>query len=137
MTLATTGPDGPWAADVFFAERGLRELYFISSPKSRHAQDLLHSNAVAATVHPEPGDWRSIRGLQLSGDAHAVDESETAAARAMYTRKFPFAEPLLGPDSEIAAKTSSNRFYVLHVRKLFLIDNSLGFGTRQEIATGD
>jgi uncharacterized protein len=136
MTLATTGPDGPWAADVFFAESGLSELFFISSPSSRHAHDLIRSGSVAATVHPEPGDWRSIAGLQLSGYAGEVAEPQSESARDLYLRKFPFAEPLLRPDSPIASKTASNRFFVVHVRTLFLIDNSLGFGTRQAIAIG-
>jgi uncharacterized protein YhbP (UPF0306 family) len=136
MTLATSGAGGPWAADVFFAERGIGRLYFISSPNSRHTQDLMSSSRVAATIRPEPGDWRSISGLQLAGEASAVGDADAESAREVYIRKFPFAEVLLGSNSEIAAKTASTRFYFVQVRRMFLIDNRLGFGARHEVALG-
>jgi len=134
MSLATAGPEGLWAADVFFAADGLRGLYFLSSPSSRHSRDLLNSATVAATVHPEPGaDWRAIRGLQIQGDASVVEADGLEHARSIYLAKFPFVASLLKPDSEIAAKTSGTRFFQVRVRRLYLVDNSLGFGTRLEI----
>ena len=39
MTLATQGRDGPWAAAVFYASEGF-DLYFLSSPSTRHCADL-------------------------------------------------------------------------------------------------
>lgn len=137
MTLATAGPEGLWAADVFFAPRGFRELFFISSPTSRHGRNLLGSPLVSATVHVDVGsDWRSIRGLQLSGEARLVHENEVADARAAYLQKFPFAAALLKPDAEVHEKTAGTRFFVLRVQRLYLVDNRLGFGVRQEIDLG-
>lgn len=134
MTLATSGSEGPWAADVFFASDGLGAHYFISSPTTRHARNLLQSGGCAATVHPDAGmDWRAIKGVQMEGDAASVAEEDVRRARAVYVAKFPFAAPLLGPNSEIAAKAAGTRFFVLRVRHVFLLDNSLGFGNRQEI----
>lgn len=137
MTLATCGPDGPWAADVFFASASAGEHFFISSPNSRHARNLLASASVAATVHPDPGtDWRSIRGLQIEGHAAAVPETELERARSVYVAKFPFAAALLRPDSEIAGKAAGTQFFVLRAQRLYLVDNRLGFGNRQEVELG-
>jgi uncharacterized protein len=134
MTLATSGPEGIWAADVFFAANNLSRLYFLSSPDSRHARNTLAAAPVAGTIHPEAGsDWRAIRGLQLEGDVLLVPESGRAAAERVYFAKFPFAARLLQPDSDVAVRTSSTKFFALQVRRMFLVDNSLGFGNRQEL----
>jgi uncharacterized protein len=134
MTLATAGADGLWAADVFFAPRGLEELFFLSSPTTVHARNLLASPSVAATIHADVGsDWRSIRGLQLAGSAALVETESLAAARDAYFGKFPFAAALLQPGAEIEAKTSGTQFFVLRVERLYLVDNRLGFGVRHEL----
>ena len=134
MTLATNGPDGPWAADVFFASASAGEHFFISSPNSRHARNLLAGANIAATVHPDPGsDWRAIRGLQLEGQAMAVPDAELEYARSVYVEKFPFAAALLRSDSEVASKIAGTTFFVVRVLHLYLVDNRLGFGNRQEI----
>jgi nitroimidazol reductase NimA-like FMN-containing flavoprotein (pyridoxamine 5'-phosphate oxidase superfamily) len=43
LALGTCGPEGPWVASVYFAAdlTGDRlHLYFLSSPSSRHSQNL-------------------------------------------------------------------------------------------------
>ena len=95
MTLATGGPDGPWAADVYFAERDFA-LYFLSSARSRHARELAAQPRCAVTVHPAPPtSWQQITGLQLSGQARALTGTEAARAIATYLRKFPFAKDVI------------------------------------------
>jgi uncharacterized protein YhbP (UPF0306 family) len=137
LTLATGGSDGLWAADVFFAPQGRSLLVFISSPNSRHARNAIASPAVAATVHAESGaDWQAIRGLQIEGDVALIREDELAAAQAAYFRKFPFAAGLLKPDEAVQSKTVGTRFYALRVRRMFLVDNRLGFGVRREVRLG-
>jgi uncharacterized protein YhbP (UPF0306 family) len=134
MSLATSGPEGLWSADVFFAPRGLSELVFLSSPSTQHAANIIGSAAVTATIHVDVGsDWRKIRGLQLAGAAGLIAEAELAAARAAYFMKFPFAERLLDPNSEVESKTSDTRFFALRVQRLYLVDNRLGFGVRHAI----
>ena len=78
LTLATFGPEGPWAAGVYFAADGL-SLYFLSDPASRHCRDLAANPRVAATVHEDVASWQDIRGVQLSGCADAVSPAAEAA----------------------------------------------------------
>jgi hypothetical protein len=59
LNLATTGPEGPWSASVYFARDG-RRLLFLSSSRSRHARDLAADPRCAATIsgdtrHPARG----------------------------------------------------------------------------------
>ena len=101
MTLATCAGDAPWAATVFFASDDL-QLYFFSSPDSRHCQNLAANSRVAVTIQEDYKDWREIKGIQLEGQVVLVDGVlEKAKAMAVYARKYPdviklFTDPRAG-----------------------------------------
>ncbi|MCP4360184.1 MAG: pyridoxamine 5'-phosphate oxidase, partial [Chloroflexi bacterium] len=61
MTLATNGPEGLWAAAVFYVNVDFR-LYFLSSPTTRHSLNIAARPAVAATIQEDYGDWLAIKG---------------------------------------------------------------------------
>ncbi len=132
MSLATAGPEGPWSAAVFYANDGLT-LYFISAPESRHSRDIGASGRAAATIHRDVGDWREVRGIQLEGEAARVGATERAAALSCYGRKFPLVADLASAPPEIAAAMARVEWYRLSPRRVRLVDNSLGFGHREEL----
>ncbi len=140
LTLATSGPEGPWAAAVYFAADGL-SLYFLSDPASRHCRDLTADPRVAATVHEDVRSWQDIRGLQLSGRAEAVSsEAEAGRAWDSYLAKFPFVSALRTADGfEIMGRAVTARLYRITPDRLFFLDNRAGFGGRRELdlAKGD
>ncbi len=129
LSLATTGPDGaPHAAAVFFAVDDDLTLYFLSEPKTMHAQHIGDGATVAATIEENNQDWKSIRGLQLHGWAEPCSGIEEERARTVYAARFPFvarAETLAGPLSRV-------RYYKLTPTWIRLIDNTLGFGHKEE-----
>ncbi len=140
MTLATVGQDGePRAAAVFYAaDKGLN-LYFLSSPNSRHSQNLARTPRVAATVHADGQAWQAICGLQIEGTARQVDGvRELAHAARVYAGRFEFLKGLLGADDaggpvSLAGPVASSRFYVLRPTWIRLIDNAMGFGHKEEV----
>lgn len=129
MTLATHGPDGPWAAAVFYAEAG-DALYFVSVAGSRHCGDLAADSRCAATIHAEVDNWRAIRGIQLAGRVDELAGHERDAARTRYQEKFPFAHPATAAPTLLQALTKV-RWYRLRIERLYFIDNARGFGQRQ------
>lgn len=132
MSVATSGPEGPWSAAVFYASDALT-LYFPSSPASRHSRDIEASGRAAATIHAETGDWREIRGLQLEGAAARISGTERVAAIARYGEKFPLVAELSSVPREIAAAMARVEWYRLTPRRVRLVDNTLGFGHREEL----
>lgn len=136
MTLATCSEGLPWATDVYFAPVGY-ELYFFSSPRSRHCVNLAATPACAASVRPEVSTWREIRGLQMEGQARQASALETAAALPAYLGKFPFAAELLKDPAATAGKLASVRLHVFTPRAVRYLDNSLGFGTRFHLRLED
>jgi uncharacterized protein YhbP (UPF0306 family) len=133
MTLATSGPDGAWAAAVFYANRDFT-LYFISSPRSRHARDIAREPRVAAAIHEDYRDWPAIQGIQLSGSVERLEGAARDAALACYREKFRFLD---GTDEALApvlAALGEAGCYRLSPSELYFIDNSAGFGQRSPIA---
>ncbi|NOZ27399.1 MAG: pyridoxamine 5'-phosphate oxidase family protein [Chloroflexi bacterium] len=138
MTLATVGPDGaPQAAAVFYAPDDRLNLYFLSEPDSRHARNLSLDPRVAATIHADGQDWRSITGLQIEGTAEQVkDARELAHATRTYAARFDFVAGLLtgageGP-ATLVGPLARSRLYVLRPRWIRLIDNRVRFGHKEE-----
>lgn len=129
-TLATNGSDGPWAAAVFYASDGF-ELYFLSSPTSRHCRNIALSTRVAATIQEDYADWREIRGIQLEGTIAELAGADEHTARALYAEKFRFVR---GPVGAIAEALKKVRWYRLSPERVYFVDNSQGFGHRDEIS---
>jgi uncharacterized protein YhbP (UPF0306 family) len=135
-TLATTGPEGPWAAAVFYANTGFT-LYFLSSPTSRHGRNIGENEEVAATIQEDYGDWHEIKGIQLQGQAKRLEGAERAEAEARFGAKFPrLVSPALVPGA-IARALRLVAWYELEPTRVYFVDNSRGFAHRDEIPLQD
>jgi uncharacterized protein YhbP (UPF0306 family) len=135
MTLATQGPDGPWAAAVFYAEDGV-DLLFLSSPASRHGRNLAQHARCAATIQQDYSDWAQIQGVQLEGRVIELHGDVARVARECYARKFPIVGAAGGAPAEIAAALQRVHWYRLVPERLYFIDNSRGFGHRETVELG-
>ena len=135
MTLATCGPDGPWAAAVFYVSVG-STLYFLSSPSSRHCRNLTLDPRCAATVQEDTDDWTRIKGIQLEGQASEVHGDEAVLARQRYADKFPLVGRLASAPAVIVAALAKVHWYGLQPRHMHFIDNSRGFGHRELVDLG-
>ena len=135
MTLATQGAAGPWAAAVFYAWDGA-SLIFLSSAKTRHAIDLAADPRCAATIQEDYSDWPRIKGIQLEGRVARLSGDDEAEARRQYGEKFPIARPLAKLPPAIVEAFARVNWYRLTPSRMYFIDNSKGFGHRNEIALG-
>jgi uncharacterized protein YhbP (UPF0306 family) len=130
MTLATNGPEGLWAAAVFYASYGF-ELYFLSAPTTRHSRNIAANPHVAVTIQEDYKDWLAIRGVQLEGECRQLDGESRSTAIERYEAKFP----IIGPDapSQIAQALDKVAWYRVAPERVFFIDNSLDLGHRDEV----
>ena len=72
MALATADASGrPWASPVWYAPRGYRELFWVSSPEARHSRNLAQRPELAIVIFDshEPGSWKAV---YMSADAEQV-----------------------------------------------------------------
>lgn len=135
MTLATQGAQGPWAAAVFYASDGC-SLIFLSSPNSRHCGNLAQDARCAATIQEDYSDWRQIKGIQLEGRVSELQGEEETRARQLYGEKFPIVGTLAHAPLSIVEALARVRWFSLVPERFYFIDNSRGFGHRDEIGLG-
>ena len=129
ITLATHGPLGLWAAAVFYASETFN-IYFISAGHTRHAQNLADKHQVAGTIQEDYHDWTAIKGIQLEGSVELLSGDERERAINVYAKKYPFIQA----DSEpIQAALQAMNWYRLTPDRVYLVDNSKGFGHRDEV----
>jgi hypothetical protein len=129
MTLATTGPQGIWAAAVFYVNDGF-ELIFLSAAHTRHGQNITAVPHVAATIQEDYRDWQEIQGIQLEGRVSLLTDVSRETAISRYLQKYPF---LANADEKMQAAIAQVNWYLLRPDRLYFIDNSLGLGHRDEI----
>ncbi|MFA6313555.1 MAG: pyridoxamine 5'-phosphate oxidase family protein [Sterolibacterium sp.] len=135
VTLATGTNGDPWAAAVFYVNDGFK-LYFLSSPTSRHSLNLAQNQRVAATIQEDYADWLEIKGVQLEGVASEIRGAEEQLARQLYGEKFPVVGKLAQAPAAIVKAMAKVRWYQVVPQRLFFIDNSAGFGKREQIDLG-
>ncbi|MCB9456507.1 MAG: pyridoxamine 5'-phosphate oxidase family protein [Anaerolineaceae bacterium] len=128
LALATVDEAGnPQAAPLFYISDDDLNLYWLSSPTSRHSLNLAANKQVAATIYPAVWEWTAIRGLQIEGEAGIVRDSahrETILTR--YRHKFN-----LPPD--LNAIIEQSILYSLRPTWIRWLDNGVSFGYKAEI----
>lgn len=130
LSLATATEDGqPQAAPLFFAEMDDLSLIFISEQKVRHSQNIARDGRVAAAIYADGQAWESIQGLQIEGVCRALSGPAAEAARSVYLAKYPFIEE----NKFLAGMLNKVTFYRIWPAWIRLIDNSQGFGHKEEI----
>ena len=137
ISLATALGGIPHAAAVFYVSIGFN-LYFLSSPKSRHGDNLIQNPTVSGTINEDYSNWLQIKGIQFEGRVECIGGIlKNARIVKAYVKKFPnVADFLISPHKlgkGIAQKVSSVKFYQIWPVKICFLDNSLGFGHKEEL----
>ena len=129
LTLATVAEDGrPQAAPLFYAEMDDLSLIFISERKARHSQNVSRDNRVAATIYADGQQWQNIQGLQIEGICAGLAGQAARAARRVYLNKYPF----IKQNKILWLMLNTITFYKITPTWMRLIDNSQGFGHKEE-----
>jgi uncharacterized protein len=136
MSLASCGPEGPHAANLFYARDGF-SLLWVSDRRSRHSAELEAEPRVAATVASDYLDFGEIRGVQIHGRAERLDGERERAARGLLEARYPFLQKIsLLPQALLSAYARVS-FYRLAPERLVLIDNTRGFGHKETLEIAD
>jgi nitroimidazol reductase NimA-like FMN-containing flavoprotein (pyridoxamine 5'-phosphate oxidase superfamily) len=87
MTLATADESGtPWASPVWFATEDYHQLYWISSPSSRHSENIAVRPAVSVVVFDSTARPLAVQAVYMTATAERVPESEVEAGIGVFSR---------------------------------------------------
>ncbi|MFI6940349.1 pyridoxamine 5'-phosphate oxidase [Streptomyces sp. NPDC050418] len=131
LSLAYVDDGTPQACAVFYAPSPSGTLLFLSSPSTVHGAALAAQQPaarVAFTVQRDQQEWTTISGVQGRGFVRRVSEQGEAAAREVYLRAFPY----VAEDPRLVKAVDSAAWWELVPGWLRVIDNSRGFGHKEE-----
>ena len=134
MSLATVVDGAAHASSLMYAAAEFT-LYWTSEPRTRHSQAIEREARVSATIAPDYGDFRAIRGVQLEGRARRLGEpGEVDVARKLMSRRYRFLQEMeLLPDT-LRRAISGAAYYRLDPERITWIDNTRGFGSRHTLS---
>ena len=120
MSFATVKDNKPWVCELHFYYDEELNLYFTSSKKTRHAQELLANPHVAGNIVTQHFKNQKVRCVEFEGTAEILDgiEAEEAAYKA-YVARYGESEGLL---NEIR-KDSDVYMFKIKVQNFFLFDS--------------
>ena len=125
LTLATSGPEGPWASPLAYTVEPDVSLVFYSAIDSRHCRNIAHNSQVAGAIFDSSRPSAEADGVQFMGQCAEVAEGELAAVMERYfSQSFPDPEirrEWLRPTSDFQAP-ASQRFYRIRIERLFKPD---------------
>ncbi|RAI42581.1 pyridoxamine 5'-phosphate oxidase family protein [Rhodoplanes roseus] len=133
MSLATVGPSGPHAVNLFYARDGLA-LVWVSEAGARHSLELEAERAVAATIAADTADFTAVRGVQMHGRARRVDDpAETVRLRGLLADRYTFLKRLDALPERLRDAVARVSLYRLDPDQVVLIDNARGFGHKETL----
>lgn len=132
MSLATGGPQGSHAANLFYARDGL-SLLWVSDRQSTHSRNIAINPQVSATIAPDYSDFNEVCGVQIFGTAHQLsDAAERYSARALLATRYPALQRLLDRPMIEKAYLSAEA-YRLIPNRIVMIDNRRGFSHKDTL----
>ncbi len=134
IVLATSDQDQPWAAPVYYVYIA-PTFFFFSSQDSKHIEQAINNGVVSSALFADADQWEQIEGLQMVGQIDLIDKPiQRLKVTAAYLNKFPVARSLLtdkaSTDLDLRKKV---RLYAFLPKRIFYMNNQLGFGSRTEI----
>lgn len=131
MSLATSGANGPHAANLFYASDGLA-LVWVSETDTQHSRDIEADVRVAATIAPDTADYIAVRGLQAAGTARRiVAAEERGRLLALMEARYPFLRQMAAGPEKLRQAYAGISVYRLEPRRMVMIDNGRGFGHKE------
>ena len=131
MSLATVGPGGPHACNLFYARDGFA-LVWVSESASEHSLNVTAAPMAAATVAPDYSDFAAVRGLQITGFArHVARSEERRRCLDLLEARYPFLGQLAAAPPKLREAYARTAVYRLQPTRIVLIDNSKGFGHKE------
>jgi nitroimidazol reductase NimA-like FMN-containing flavoprotein (pyridoxamine 5'-phosphate oxidase superfamily) len=88
MVLGTADPDGrPWTTPVWYAREGYEELYWVSSPQTRHSRNLAARPQMSIVVFDSQVPVGSASAVYMVGLGEELTGSEVERGLEVFERE--------------------------------------------------
>ncbi len=132
MSVATCGPHGPHATNLFYARDGL-SLLWVSDRRSAQSTNIGTNPRVSATIAADYSDFDEICGVQIFGEARQVSgAAELYSARTLLATRYPSLQRL-SDRPRIKQAYLSAEAYRLVPNRIVMIDNRYDFAHKDTL----
>lgn len=134
LTIATADRAGePWPSPVWYAHRGYREFFWVSSPDSRHSRNLADRPQAGIVIFDSQVPAGSAQAVYLTVTAAAATPDELPGGIEVFSAR---SQALLGRPWTVAdvSAPASLRLYRAAVSELFVLD---GADKRERVSLGE
>ena len=108
-----------WPASCYYVfDVENMSLILMTDPNSEHGQLMVNTPQIAGTVSAQTIEVSKIQGIQFVGKIEMLEGEKEQLARKAYCRRFP------------VALTAKLPVWQLHLQRVKMVDNTLGFGTK-------
>ena len=119
LTLATSKDNQAYCSNCFYTYLEDEASFIFSSDlDTRHIQEAIQNNKVAASILLETKTIGKIQGLQIIGILHEAKDDILKKAKKAYLKQFPY------------AILKSTKLWILECKYIKMTDNRLGFGKK-------
>ena len=126
LTLATERNHEVFAAALFYVPvDNCEAVIFVSNPKSDHIKNLKYNSKCAATIQKNNLDWEKIKGIQIKGEVETAKDKYWK----IYLKEFDY----ISSNETLKKAMEKVQLYKLKIKWARFIDNSKGFGNKNEI----
>lgn len=128
LHLATVAPDGRPMVHTMAYVSDDAVVWCFTGRSTRKIRNIQSNPAVAYSVCDAASDWRTLKAVQMEGNAVLVDDrAEVERILGMFVRKFPPLDGMpLSPDTVAIFRIDPTTGYYL--------DYAVSFGYRAEVA---
>jgi uncharacterized protein len=122
MSLGTSDKNGPWVADVIYIHDEALNIYWMSSPATRHSGAIETAGKAAGSITVTAKSKEDNFGIQFEGAAHKIDGKRHDLAIKHFAKR---GRPAPNESDDILHGAS---WYAIKPSKIYLIDeNNFGF----------
>ncbi|HJP81515.1 MAG TPA: pyridoxamine 5'-phosphate oxidase family protein [Candidatus Saccharimonadales bacterium] len=134
MSLATVRDNMPWVCEVHFSYDDDLNLYFGSSSKTRHAQEIIANPHVAGNIVTQHYKNQAVRCVDFEGTAEMLNaEAAERFAYPAHVARNGESQWLL---NEIR-KDGDMRFFKIKVKNFYVFDSYEGERTKNKLVWSD
>ncbi len=128
MSLGTMDAEGVWVADILYIFDDNFNVYWMSSPNTRHSKAVELNTKAAGTITLSNKSKENNFGIQFEGHAEKIEDLDLNIAKQHAIKR---GNPVPETSKDILRPGAS--WYKLTLKKLYLIDEkNFGF-KRQEV----
>lgn len=119
MSVATVREGRSYINTAYFCFNEKLDLFFLSSPDSRHCLNLADNASVALSVYDSHQDWdQPKRGLQLFGDCAQTQGLGILEAGRLYMQRFAGFKKWVAHIDDLTRNAIHSKLYVARIHEI-------------------